>query len=425
MSTQNITTVENKPRLWLRLLIVILILLMIAGSLGYKKYLQIQEQIAMGSVPVPPSSVTVATATAGQWQNRLKAIGTLVASQGIDITSEVTGIVKNLNFESGQEINKGKLLLSLNNEIELAALTTAQAQYESANNQYQRSLKLKNKKFVTENELDQQRWAANSAKSQVQSAQAALDKKSILVPFSGKLGIRNVDVGDYVSPGTKLVTLQDVDTLYLDFTLPERNFTQLATQQPVKFKVRSYPEQEFEGRIQAWDPNLDVNTRNVNVRAVVDNSDGHLAPGMFAEIDVVGIDAVNVVQIPETAIFYNIYGEAVYVLEKPESGSAGDDAETAEIESNNPEVFILAARQVKVLYRENAMAGVVEGLQEGDTVVTSGQLKLFPSLSVVITDDVPETSEASEVTTGSVPESSTVEPSSTEASTTQTTSTSG
>lgn len=411
-----------KPRLWLRLIVVILVLLGIAGSLGYKKYLQIQEQIAQGSIPVPPSSVTVAKATADQWQNRLKAIGTLIASQGIDITSEVTGIVKELNFESGQKIEQGELLLSLNNEIEQAALTTAQAQFESANNQYQRSLKLKSQKFVTENEIDLQRWATNSAKSRVQSAQAALDKKNILVPFSGELGIRNVDVGDYVSPGTKLVSLQNVDTLYLDFTLPERHFTQIAKEQPVKFSVRSYPDRVFEGRIQAWDPNLDINTRNVNVRALVDNPQGQLAPGMFAEIDVVGIDAVELVQIPETAIFYNIYGEAVYVLEKPEDE---DDSDTAAIESNDPEVFILAARQVKVLYRENAMAGVIEGLEEGEMVVTAGQLKLFPSLRVVIADDVPEPGDASEPAIGNLPESTTKESSDTQAPAAQSASTSG
>ena len=432
MSTGNTATVDHKPRLWLRLLIVVLLLLFIAAALGYKKYLQIQEQIAFGSAPVPPSSVTVAIAEADQWQNRLKAIGTLVASQGIDITSEVTGIVKNLNFESGQAINKGDLLLSLNNEIEMAALTTAQAQYESANNQYQRSLKLKNKKFVTENELDQQRWATNSAKSQVESAQAALNKKNILVPFSGKLGIRNVDVGDYVSPGTKLVTLQAIDTLYLDFSLPERNFKQLASQQPVRFKVRSYPGQVFEGKIQAWDPNLDVNTRNVNVRAVVNNTDGGLAPGMFAEIQVVATDAIDVYQIPETSIFYNIYGEAVYVLEKPEVDvTAAAENDTAQTETNDPEVYILAARQVKVLYRENGVAGVVEGLKDGETVVTSGQLKLFPSLKVVITDDVPDSDEGGEITSKNATEDVSnkealnKDSSNTEASTTEASSTSG
>ena len=400
MSTGNTAIPEDKPKLRLRLLLVIVVLLLIAAALGYKKYLQIQEQIAFGSAPVPPTSVTVATVQVDEWQSRLKAIGTLVASQGIDISSEVTGIIKELNFKSGQTIEKGDLLLSLNNEIEQAALTTAQAQYSSANNQYQRSLKLKNKKFVTENELDQQRWAANSAQSQVASAQAALDKKNIHVPFSGKLGIRNVDLGDYVSPGTKLVTLQDVDTLYLDFSLPERNFTQLATQQPVRFKVRSYPDQAFEGKIQAWDPNLDVNTRNVNVRAIVKNNDGLLAPGMFTEIDVQGTDDVRVSTIPETSIFYNIYGEAVYVLEKPEPEKAQEsEVDSDQIEPNKPEVFILAARQVKVLYRENGVAGVAEGLNEGETVVTAGQLKLFPSLKVVITDDVPSGDQANELTT--------------------------
>ncbi len=392
MSVNNTAEMKRKPRLWLRLLILILLLAVIAASLGYKKFLQIQEQIAFGSAAPPPTAVTVAQAQSDQWQNRLKAIGSLVASQGIDITSEVDGIVKTLNFKSGQEINEGQLLLSLNNEIELAALTTAEAQYASANNQYQRSLKLKNNKFVTENDLDQQRWAANSAKSQVESAQAALDKKNIHAPFSGKLGIRSVDIGDYISPGTKLVTLQAVDTLYLDFTLPERNFRQLAVGQPMEFKVRSYPDRSFKGVVQAWDPNLDVSTRNVNVRAVVDNSDRLLAPGMFAEIEVESTDASNVITVPETAIFYNIYGEAVYVLETSEQ-------ESDEIEPEQPESYILAARQVKVLYRENGLAGVVQGLEPGDEVVTSGQLKLFPSMKVVITDDVPEPGEQASDTT--------------------------
>lgn len=389
MSTGNTAILEDKPKLWLRLLTVIVILLLIVAALGYKKFLQIQEQIASGSAPIPPSTVTVATVHADQWKNHLKAIGTLVASQGIDITSEVSGIVKELNFESGQEIDKGDLLLSLNNEIEMAALNSSLAEYESAHNQYQRSLKLKNKKFVTENEIDLQRLAANSANSRVESAQAALNKKKILAPFSGKLGIRNVDLGDYVSPGTKLVTLQAVDSLYLDFTLPERNFKQLATQQRVQFKVRSYPDEIFEGRIQAWDPNLDADTRNVNVRAIVNNSDRILAPGMFAEIDVESTETITVFTIPETSIFYNIYGEAVYVLETPEN----NETDSQQAEDSDSQVYILAARQVNVLYRENGMAGVFEGLEEGDTVVTSGQLKLFPSLKVVITDDVPDSSE--------------------------------
>ncbi len=393
MSVDNTANMEKKPRLWLRLFIVILLLAAIAAGLGYKKFLQIQEQIAFGSAAPPPTSVTVAEASPEQWQNRLKAIGSLVASQGIDITSEVDGIVKTLNFKSGQEVKEGRLLLSLNNEIEQAALTTAEAQYVSANNQYQRSLKLKNKKFVTENDLDQQRWAANSAKSQVESAQAALDKKNIHAPFSGKLGIRSVDVGDYVSPGTKLVTLQAVNTLYLDFTLPERNFKQLAVGQPIEFDVRSYPDRTFQGKVQAWDPNLDVNTRNVNVRAVVNNFDRLLAPGMFAEIEVESTDASAVMTVPETAIFYNIYGEAVYVLEKPEQ-------ESDVVEPEQPESYILAARQVTVLYRNSGFAAVVQGLQQGDKVVTSGQLKLFPSMKVVITDDVPEPGEQTSENTG-------------------------
>jgi membrane fusion protein (multidrug efflux system) len=372
-------TVTKKPRLILRIFMVLLLIAAMVGGLGYKKFLQIEVMTAQGSVAPPPISVTVAKAKPTQWNRRIKAIGTLIAYQGVNISSEVSGIVTSINFESGQEVKKGNLLIELDSQTEVASLQSARAQFEVATNRYQRFVQLKDENFVTGNVLDEQISLVDISKSQISIAEAALAKKSIVAPFSGKLGIRQVDLGEYIAPGKNMVTLQSVDRLLLDFTLPESNFRNLAIKQSVSFDVRSYPDRSFTGRIIAWDPILDENTRNVNIRAEVDNEKRFLAPGMFAEILVSGTQKIPVLTIPETSIFYNIYGEAVYVLEKPEAS-----------ESNPNPGYILAARQVDVAYRVEGVVGVKAGIKAGDLVVTAGQLKLYPSLQVVIVDDVPE-----------------------------------
>jgi membrane fusion protein (multidrug efflux system) len=374
----------NKPRIVLRITIVLLLLLAMTGALGYKKFMQIQTMMAQGSIAPPPISVTVAEAKAADWNKRIKAIGTLIAYQGVEISSEVAGIVTSINFVSGQEVETGKLLVELDSQSELATLASAKAQYESDNSQYQRWIKLKDQEFVTKNALDTQLALVDIAKSRIGIAEAALAKKSVAAPFSGKLGIRQIDLGEYVAPGTSIVTLQSIDQLLLDFTLPESNFKDLAVGLSVTFKVRSYPGRTFTGTVTAWNPLLDENTRNVAIRAEVDNTERQLAPGMFAEIEVESRQTLSVLTVPETSIFYNIYGEAVYVLEKPEASDADSDPADP-----NPE-YILAARQVQVAYRVGGVAGVSEGLKAGDQVVTAGQLKLFPSLKVAIVDDVAE-----------------------------------
>jgi len=358
---------------------VLLLIIAMSGALGYKKFLQIQDQIAQGSQLPPPISVTVAEVKAAQWNRRIKAIGNLVAFQGVDVTTEVSGVITSINFESGDDVEKGSLLVELDNRTEKANLESAQAQFNSDNSQYQRLLKLKDQSFVTSNDIDTQASLVNIAKAQISVARVALAKKQIYAPFSGKLGIRQVDLGEYVAPGDTIVTLLSLDQLYIDFTLPESNFKDLVPEQAIEFQVRSYPEQTFSARVETWNPQLDASTRNITIRAVVDNRERLLAPGMFADTAVRSNRPMPVLTVPETAIFYNIYGEAVYALEKqPDSG-------------NDPiPDYRLAARQIDVAYRNNGLAGVKSGLKAGDIVVTSGQLKLYPSLRVTIVDDVPE-----------------------------------
>jgi membrane fusion protein (multidrug efflux system) len=375
----------KKPRLLLRIFIVLLLIAAMTGALGYKKYLQIQVLSAQGSVAPPPISVTVADARQALWNKQIKAIGTLIAFQGVDISAEVSGIVQSINFESGQEVKKGQLLVKLDDQSEIASLESAKAQYDVDHNRYQRFIQLKDENFVTGNVLDEQISLVDISKSKISIARAALAKKSISAPFPGKLGIREIDLGEYIAPGTAIVTLQSVDRLLLDFTLPESNFRDLAVGQLVSFEVRSYPGRNFSGKVTAWDPILDENTRNVRIRAEVDNEERFLAPGMFTEILVESTQKIPVLTVPETSIFYNIYGEAVYVLETPEA-----------TETNPNPGYILAARQIDVAYRTDGSAGIRSGIKAGDLVVTAGQIKLYPSLRVAIVDDVPELEQSSQ-----------------------------
>ncbi|MDH3221024.1 MAG: efflux RND transporter periplasmic adaptor subunit [Gammaproteobacteria bacterium] len=368
-----------KPRLWLRLLIVVLLIAALTGALAYQKTVEIQAQIAQGSQPPPPISVTVAEARAGEWNQRIKAIGTLVAYQGVDITSEVSGVIKSINFDSGDEVEEGWLLVEFDNRTEMANLESARAQYDADNRQYQRLLKLKDQSFVTNNDIDSQAALVDVAQAQVNVAKTALSKKRIFAPFSGKLGIRRVDIGEYVAPGTTIVTLLNLNQLYLDFTLPEGNFNDLVEDQSIEFRVRSYPDQKFTARVETWNPELDANTRNISVRAIVENQRRQLAPGMFADMEVRSRRQESVLTVPETSIFYNIYGQAVYILEKPEASETDPDPD-----------YRLAARKVDVAYRNNGIAGIRSGIAAGDLVVTAGQLKLYPNLRVAIVDDVPE-----------------------------------
>jgi len=374
----------RKPRLWLRLFIVLLLIAAMAGALGYQKYLQIQQQIAQGSQLRPPISVTVANAAPAQWERRIGAIGSLVAFQGVNVTTEVSGIITRINFDSGNQMKQGTLLVELDNRTEMANLASAQARLASDDSQYQRLLKLKDQSFVTSTDIDTQAALVDISEAEVRVANVALAKRSIFAPFSGKLGIRQVDLGEYVAPGDTIVTLLSLNRLYLDFTLPEANFNDLVIDQDLVFKVRSYPEREFKARVEAWNPQLDINTRNVAIRAVVNNKKKLLAPGMFTDISLNSRRQTPVLTVPETAIFYNIYGEAVYVLEK-----SGLEKQPSSESDPEPD-YRLAARQVDVLYRRAGIAGVQSGLANGDLVVTSGQLKLYPSLRVVIVDDVPE-----------------------------------
>ena len=270
-----------------RTVIFIFVLLLVIAGLGFTKYLQIQEGMAqmMANAP-PPTSVEVAEAVFVNWQPRVSAVGTLTAREGIDVSNEVEGVVEKIHIESGQQVNKGDLLVSLNDEVEQADLANFKAQEDLARTLFKRNAGMWKKKTISETDYDTSRSALKVAQANVMQTKALIAKKSIRAPFSGVLGIRHVSTGQYVPPGTMLVSLQDYSVLYADFAVPEKYLPNITPGLEVSFNVSAYDDRSFVGTVQAIDAKVDEATRNVSVRAQLENEAGLLRPGMYADIDV-------------------------------------------------------------------------------------------------------------------------------------------
>ncbi|HGM5802573.1 multidrug efflux RND transporter periplasmic adaptor subunit MexV [Pseudomonas aeruginosa] len=362
-----------------RMLIMLAAVIAVVAILaGYKVY-SIRQQIALFSAPKPPISVTASLAEKRPWQSRLPAIGSLKAFQGVTLTAEVSGTVRDVLFLSGDQVKLDQPLIQLESDVEEATLRTAEADLGLARAEYQRGRELIGSKAISKSEFDRlaAQWAKTSAT--VAELKAALAKKRVLAPFAGTIGIRQVDVGDYVSPGTPIATLQDLSTLLLDFHLPEQDFPLLSRGQLMKVRVAAYPGQVFDAEIAAINPKVDNETRNLQVRAALENPDGKLLPGMFANLEVMLPGEEQRVVVPETAITFTLYGDSIYVVgqQKDEQGQASKD------DKGQPQ-RVVERRFVRIGERREGLAVVLEGLEGGEQVVTSGQLKLDNGASVAI-----------------------------------------
>jgi membrane fusion protein (multidrug efflux system) len=334
------------------------------------------------SAPRPAISVAVATATERPWQARLPTVGTLKALQGVDLSLETDGTVIDLQFESGQKVKAGQPLLRLDSAVESALLETAQADLGLAQLDYGRGSQLVGSQAISKGEFDRLSAVLKKSKATVNQLKAALGKKSIVAPFSGTIGIRQVDVGDYVASGTMIATLQDLSSLYVDFFVPEQSVPKIALGQPVQVIVAAYPTLEYPGTISAINPKVENSTRNVQVRATLANPDGKLMPGMFANLQVLLPDPQPRIVVPESAITYTLYGNSVYVAvpKKAEDGSPQKD------DKGQP-VLIAERRFVETGERRDGQVMITKGVQSGEKVVTAGQLKLDNGAHIAISDD--------------------------------------
>ncbi|SIS06624.1 membrane fusion protein, multidrug efflux system [Aquipseudomonas alcaligenes] len=365
-----------------RMLIMLGVVLAVVLALAAYKGFSIYQQIQMFSAPQPAISVSAAVAREQAWQSRLPAIGTLKAYQGVDLTAEVLGTVKEVLFQSGEKVSLGQPLLQLDSEVERAILATAEAVRALARVEYQRGQDLIKRQAISKSEFDRLNAELLKAEASVTQLKAELDKKRILAPFAGTIGIRQVDTGDYLSPGTSFATLQDLSRLYVDFFLPEQDYPKLAIGQRVRLSLAAYPGEVFSGEISALNPKVEETTRNVQVRAMLPNPDNKLLPGMFANLEVLLPGEQPQVLVPETAITYTLYGNSVYVIseQKDDKGAVVKD------DKGQPRL-VVERRFVETGERRDGQVLVLKGLQAGEQVVTAGQLKLDNGAHVAIVED--------------------------------------
>ncbi|MNQ02533.1 Multidrug resistance protein MdtA precursor [compost metagenome] len=376
-----------------RMLIMLGVVALVVLTLAAYKGLAIYREIQQFAVPPAPISVNAAEAVERPWQSRLPAIGTLKAFQGIDLTVEVAGTARDVLFQSGEKVRLGQPLIQMDSEVEQASLATAQAELGLARVEYQRGRNLIARQAISRSEFDRLSAELQKADASVAQLQATLAKKRILAPFAGTIGIRQVDVGDYLASGTTIATLQDLSTLFVDFFLPEQNVPQLAIGQDVRVQVAAYPDQVFEGRISAINPKVEATTRNLLVRASLANPDEKLLPGMFANLQVLLVGETPQVLVPETAITYTLYGNSVYVIEEQ---AAEGDADGPASAADGQAVLRVERRFVETGERREGQVVIVKGLQAGERVVSAGQLKLDNGARVAIVADALDAVETTE-----------------------------
>jgi len=362
-----------------RMLIMLGVVLVVVLALAAYKGFTIYQQVQIFSAPQPAISVDAATATEQAWQSRLPAIGTLKAFQGVDLTVEVGGTVQRVLFSSGEQVTVQQPLIQMDSDVEQAILATAQAELGLARVEYERGSSLVKRQSISKSEFD--RLAANlqKANASVAQLQAQLAKKRIVAPFAGTIGIRQVDVGDYLASGTTIATLQDLSKLFVDFFLPEQAVPKLAIDERVRFSVAAYPNEVFEGQIVAINPKVEDTTRNVQVRAMLVNPEHKLLPGMFANLEVLLPGEQQVIVLPEAAITYTLYGNSVYVI----SEKKNEDGQVIKDDKGQAELMV-KRRFVETGERRAGQVVISKGLQAGEQVVSAGQLKLDDDAHVSI-----------------------------------------
>jgi membrane fusion protein, multidrug efflux system len=350
------------------LLVLIVIGLLFGGIFGWKMWQMQKMGARMG--PPPPATVSVTEVIRERWEPRLSAVGSLTAFQGIFVTNEVAGTIREILFQSGQVAREGEGLLKLDDSVDQAELRGLLAERDLAEIKYRRLSKLLTDRSISLADVDEAKANLESAEARVASKRAVIAKKLIRAPFSGLLGIRKVDVGQYLAPGSPLVPLNALQSIYADFSLPERHFAELRLGQPVTLTVAAYPGRHFTGTITAMDPGVAIATRSLQIRATLQNPEQRLRPGMFAEVEVLLPPRDGILTLSQVAITYNPYGDSVFMVAEKEG--------QAQVER----------RQIVTGRVQGGRVEILDGLKEGDRVVLTGQVKLRNGQAVRIDNRV-------------------------------------
>lgn len=354
------------------LTLVFLVLAGLVGGLAWFHFVYKPEMIRgfIAAAPQPVMSVAVAETREEKWLPRARAIGTFRATQGIDVAPQVGGVIVGISFESSQNVKKGEPLVQIDDTVEQADLKANQATLRNAELGLDRQRQLVSANATTKAQLDAALAARDAAAAQVDRTRALIAQKRIVAPFDGRLGLRRVDVGQYVSPGTALVTLQQLDPMFIDFPMPEQRLGELKVGQAIEVEVDAYPGRIFKGKIGSIDARVSAETRNVTVRGEIANKEQLLRPGMFGNVGVLVGDARTVVAAPRTAVSFSLYGDSVYVVVPDEK--AGGDALKVE------------RRFVRTGETQGDRVVIADGVKPGERIVTEGQIRLQPGARVKV-----------------------------------------
>jgi membrane fusion protein (multidrug efflux system) len=372
-----------KRQMTKRMFIMLGCVILLIAVLAFGKYLQIKKLIA--SAPKPGAQVVTAIkATVAEWQPQLTSVGTLAPVRGVDVTTEIAGLVRDVRIKSGDEVKAGQVLFEMNADADIAQLRSLQAAADLAATTLKRDKLQLAAQAISQAQVDNDEADLKSRQALVAQQKALVDKKTIRAPFAGKLGITAVNPGQYLNPGDKLVTLQTIDTVYVDFFVPQKQLAGLSIGQKLNLSNDAWPGVAFPAKVTSISPKVDAATRNVQVQATVPNAKRQLLPGMFANVSLEQGDKKAYLTLPQTAITYNPYGSTVFVLAP---ATAKDPKDVPKDDKGNPQ---LVAQQVFVTTgpTRGDQVAVLTGVKEGQTVVTSGQLKLKNGTPAVIDNKV-------------------------------------
>ena len=384
-----------------RFLIAAIIVGLFLGGVGYFNLVFKPKMIGefMAKMAPPPATVTAEAAKTESWIERVRAIGTLVAIEGVDVAPQVGGIVTDYFFDSGHDVEKGEKLVTLDTSVEEADLADRKAVLRQADIDFGRQSRLVKQADVSQATLDATIAKRDSAAAAVQRIEAIIAQKTIIAPFAGRLGLRHVEKGQYVEAGHALVWLQALDPIWVDFPVPEATVGKFMIGSAVELTANAFPGQLFKGEVEAFDAKLGADTRMLMVRARVPNPDRKLLPGMFANVAVLAGGARELVTVPRTAVTYGLYGDSVWVVKEGVSEPAATPAPMASAEPVASAVAadatpvgaipaepkrIAERRFVRVGPTEGDRVAILDGVRAGEKVVTSGQLKLQPGATIKV-----------------------------------------
>jgi membrane fusion protein (multidrug efflux system) len=365
---------QTKPKVMVKRIIITLIgIILLIGGLAGIKYLQIERMTAYGDNFIPPPEIVTTTmAINDTWESLLTAVGSLEAVQGVVVTAELTGKVVHIAFKPGTLVKAGDLLVQQDTSVELAQLRAAEAEVALAKINFERIKKLVANKTVSQSDFDNADAQYKQAVAQADNIRAVIGKKTIRAPFSGRLGIRQVNLGQTLNEGDEIVSLQSLDPIYVNFLLPQHRLSQVHPGLSIRLTTDASPGQVISGKITAINPQVDAATRNIRIQATVENPAERLRPGMYVNVSVVLPERIEVLTIPATSVLYAPYGDSVFVVE----GQKNDSSKSSGL--------VLNQKFVRLGEKRGDYISVISGLNQGETVVSTGVFKLRNGQAVVI-----------------------------------------